>query len=160
MIWRLGLLFTIVPLVETWLIIEVGSRVGPLTTVLMLLFSGIVGAWLARREGGAVLRQLVADLGRGMPPGPHLVEAALVLLGATLLVTPGFTSDLVGLLFLFAPTRRLLAPRVLAWLAQRFELRGVQVGPPPGTAPPDPDRPPSQRGSLFSHPLPPGQTDA
>jgi UPF0716 protein FxsA len=161
MIWRLALLFTVVPLVETWLIIEVGSRVGPLTTVLMLLFSGLLGGWLARREGGAVIRQLMDDLTRGLPPGPHLVEGALVLLGATLLVTPGFSTDVVGMLFLFAPSRRWLAPRVLAWLVKRFDLRGVRVGPPPNaTAPVDPDRPPDQRRSMFSHPLPPGQSDA
>lgn len=157
MIGWLMLLFTVVPLVETWLLIEVGSRIGPLTTVLLLLLDGVFGAWLARREGAAVIRQLFDDLGRGLPPGSHLVEGALVLAGATLLVTPGFFTDVVGIILLFPPTRRWIAPRALAWLLRRFNVRSVNVGP---GRPIDPNRAPESRSPMFSHPVPPGGPEA
>lgn len=113
----LFLLFTVVPVVETYLIIEVGSRLGALETVGTLVLAGLVGAWLGKRAGSTVLREIFAGLRRGEPPAVKLVEGLLALVGAVLLVTPGYLSDLVGLLLLWGPARRWLAPRVkdLAW---------------------------------------------
>ena len=158
MIWWLALLFTVVPLVETFVLIEVGTVIGPLPTVLMLLVSGLVGAWLAKREGIGILRKAAADLNEGIPPATTLVEGVLVLVGAVLLVTPGFTTDLVGMVFLFPPTRRFLAPYVLKWFLARFKLEGVQFGipKPSGTGGRPPSRPTPEserRGTPFDHPV-------
>ncbi|MBM4365930.1 MAG: FxsA family protein [Deltaproteobacteria bacterium] len=113
----LFLLFTVVPVVETYLIIEVGSRLGALETVGTLVLAGLLGAWLGKRAGGTVLREIFEGLRRGEPPAVKLVEGLLALVGAVLLVTPGYLSDVVGILLLWAPVRRWLAPRVkdLAW---------------------------------------------
>lgn len=152
MIWRLGLLFTVVPLVETALLIWIGSRIGPLPTVLMLLLSGLLGAWLAKREGAAVFRRLVADLQRGLPPAMHLVEGALVFAGALLLVTPGTVTDLVGLLLLFPPSRRAFAPVFLRWLAKRFDVK-VSFGPPGFDPEVSRERTAPPKKSPFDHPI-------
>lgn len=130
MIWRLGLLFTVVPLLETWLLIYVGGQIGPTPTVLLLLLDGILGAWLARSQGVGIVRQILEDLKKGLPPGIRVVEALMVLVGAVLLVTPGFLTDVVGYAFLFPPTRRVLAPFVMRWLLARFNLEGVNLGAP------------------------------
>lgn len=148
--WKIGLLMIVVPLIETFVLIEVGSVIGPLWTVILLLLDGILGAWLARREGIAVLRQLSEDLQRGLPPARHLMEGALVLVGAVLLVTPGFTTDLVGMLLLFPPTRRRIAPVVLRYLSARFQIQNLD----PGESPPPAPEPARRSGeSLFDHPV-------
>jgi UPF0716 protein FxsA len=150
--WKISLLMIVVPLVETFVLIEVGSLIGPLPTVLLLLLDGVLGAWLARREGIAVLRQLSEDLKQGLPPARHLMEGALVLVGAVLLITPGFTTDLVGMLLLIPFTRRRIAPLVLRYLAARFQIRGFEEQ---ASSPRPPDASPrdGSGASLFDHPV-------
>lgn len=124
----LFLLFTVVPALETWGIIEIGKVFGGWETALYLVLMGILGAWLGKRAGFAVLRDVFAGLAAGEPPADRLVEAGLVLVGAVLLITPGVLTDVVGILLFIAPVRRWLAPRVkvaaLTWLTRR----GVKVG--------------------------------
>lgn len=124
----LFLLFTAVPAAEVWLLIEVGRVVGGWETVAWLVAMGIVGAWLGKRAGFVVLAQIQEDLRAGRSPADHLWEAALVLVGSVLLVTPGFLSDLVGALLFLPPVRRRLAPVLKRWLLARFAVRGVFVG--------------------------------
>jgi UPF0716 protein FxsA len=158
----LFLLFTVVPAVETYLLVTIGGWVGAGETVVYLLAMGLLGAWLGKRAGFAVMREVFADLQKGVPPADRLVEAALVLVGSVLLVTPGVLTDVTGTVLFIGPARRWLAPRVkrrvLAWLTRR----GVQVGaagPGPGApdgwrqgagAPPAP--PPRKPRASFEHP--------
>lgn len=133
----LFLCFTLIPALETWLIIKVGQKIGAAETVLSLILAGMLGAWLGKRAGATVLRELFAGLRQGIPPADKVVEGALALIGATLLVTPGYFTDVVGLLLLVAPVRRWLAPRVRAagwrWLSERG-FRFVGGGGPGPTA--------------------------
>jgi UPF0716 protein FxsA len=124
---RLFLLFTLVPVLELALLIQIGTVIGPLWTIAIVITTGFAGAWLARREGFAVLRQLQEELQHGIPPGAKIVEGALVLAGALLLVTPGVVTDVSGLLFIIPPSRRFLAPRILDWLLRRFRIELHQV---------------------------------
>ncbi len=126
MIW-LFLAFTLIPLIELFLLLQIGSALGPTTTFLLLLLTGLLGAGLAKREGFAVLRTLSEELRTGLPPGSRLMEGALVVVGGLLLITPGVLSDAAGLLLIFPPTRRFLAPRALRWLSARFGV--VELGP-------------------------------
>ncbi len=140
----LFLLFTLVPALETWLLIEVGSRLGAVQTTLTLVLAGLLGAWLGKRAGGTVIRELFEGLRRGEPPADKIVEGVLALVGGVLLVTPGYLSDAVGLLLLWQPSRRWLAPRVKArlwgWLGGRGYTFVGNGGRGPATraqAPPD-----------------------
>lgn len=125
---RLLLLFTVVPAVELWLLLQIGAVLGPTNTFLLIVVTGTLGAWLAKREGLGVLRTLTEELHKGIPPGSRLMEGALVVVGGLLLVTPGVFTDLTGFFLIAPPTRRWLAPRALKALADRFEIRG-EVGP-------------------------------
>jgi UPF0716 protein FxsA len=130
MMIRLLLLFTIVPTVELFLLLQLGALIGPTATVLLILVTGFVGAWLAKREGLGLLRTLANELQQGMPPGARLMEGALVVAGGLLLVTPGVFTDLTGFLFILPWSRRRLAPWLLSVLARRFQLDGaVELGP-------------------------------
>lgn len=153
MFFKLALAFTVIPLVEAYLLIQVGSAVGPLNTVLFMLLTGVFGAWIAKREGIAVLRQVALDLRQGLPPALRLVEGALVLVGAVLLITPGVLTDLTGILLVFPWTRRLLAPVVLRSVASRFTveaLGSVRVGDAAREPSADPRQP---RPTPFDHPV-------
>jgi UPF0716 protein FxsA len=153
----LFLLFTVIPALETWLLIRIGSVFGGLPTVAYLVGMGVLGAWLGKRAGFAVLRELMGDLQKGIPPADRVVEAGLVLLGSVLLVTPGVLTDVAGTILFIAPVRRLLAPVVkrglLAWLSRRGVMLGP-LGPGPGFRPshaePAPAEKPHHRA--FSHP--------
>jgi UPF0716 protein FxsA len=148
----LFLAFTVVPAFELWALIEIGQRVGGLETMLYVVGVGLLGAWLGKRAGVTVLREVFEALREGAAPADKLVEGALVLVGSVLLVTPGVLTDLTGILLFVPPLRRWLAPRVkraaLAWATRR----GVQVG----TAGPGPrarQRQASEK-KVFTHPRP------
>jgi UPF0716 protein FxsA len=133
---RLLLLMTVVPAVELYLLIKIGGLVGPLTTIWLVILTGVVGASLARREGLSVLRQVQEDSRKGVAPTQSLTEALMVLIGGILLITPGVVTDLVGLLSIFPWTRRLVAPMLGRSIKSRIQVMdGVEIGTPaPGPA--------------------------
>lgn len=150
----LFLLFTVIPAFETWLLIQAGQVFGAWETVAWLLLMGVVGAWLGKRAGFGVLRDLQQDMAIGVSPADRLWEGALVAVGSVLLVTPGFLSDAVGALLFVGPVRRWLAPRLKRWVLARFTVRGVHVGPAgPGPSGPGPSARPARSGFRFNHPV-------
>lgn len=159
MLARLFLLFTVVPTVELYLLIQIGKRIGAFETVWMVVVVGFIGAWLAKREGLGVLRSIQADLARGLPPADRVIEGLLVLIGSVLLITPGVISDLFGIFMLLPPTRRWMAPRLRVWLTKRFlEGEGVflfRMGDMSGSVgAPRPSPGPEPGAQRFEHPLP------
>lgn len=151
---RLFLLFTLVPALELFLLLQIGSVLGPLSTFLLILVTGAVGAALARREGFAVLQQLATEVQTGGPPASRLVEGGLVAAGGLLLVTPGVITDLVGFALVVPLTRRWLAPRVLASLTGRLDPEAwkVDIGAPTRYQP-SPRPVPDDKPSPFDHPV-------
>lgn len=114
----LVLVFLGMPLLEIYVIIQVGQQIGALPTVLLLLLESAFGAWVVKREGRRAWQALRGALGTGRLPGGELADAALVLVGGTLLLTPGFVTDALGFLMIL-PLTRPLARRALGWLVAR-----------------------------------------
>jgi len=108
MFFRLLVLFTIVPLAELYLLLQVGSILGVGLTILLVVGTGIVGAYLARLEGWRTLRQMQENLHNGIAPTGEFIDAALILGAGLLLITPGIVTDVVGFSLLFPPTRAAL----------------------------------------------------
>lgn len=127
--------FLAVPLVEITLIVETGRVIGVAPTILLLLAVSIAGAWLLKREGLRAWRKLHEAVSTGRLPDRELADGALVLVGGTLLLTPGFLTDAVGLL-LVLPFTRPLARRLLTGVIARRVLRGQPAGPGARGAPP------------------------
>jgi UPF0716 protein FxsA len=125
---KLFLLFTLIPMLELFLLLQIGAAVGPMYTFLIVVITGIIGSWLARMEGWSVLRQIRDDLKEGIPPASRLAEGVLVLIGGVLLVTPGVLTDLLGFSLMIPVTRRFMAPRLITYLGNRFQIHGT-VGP-------------------------------
>ncbi|MDP9431560.1 MAG: FxsA family protein [Actinomycetota bacterium] len=123
--------FLVVPLVEIYLIVQIGQQIGPAPTVLLLLADSLLGAWLVKREGMRTWRALRSRLGSTRLPGDELADGALVLIGGTLLLTPGFVTDVAGFL-LILPFTRPFARRLLLRTAMRQAVRSVSRPPASG----------------------------
>ncbi|HEY6524832.1 MAG TPA: FxsA family protein [Solirubrobacteraceae bacterium] len=115
------LLLILWPIAELFVAIKVAEAIGVLLTVILLLVGWPVGMWLAKAQGRAAWRRLSAAVATGRPPGREVIDGALVLVGGTLLIIPGFITDVVGLLLLLAPTRRVAG----ALIARNFQSRLV-----------------------------------
>ncbi|TPV93702.1 MAG: FxsA family protein [Myxococcales bacterium FL481] len=124
MLGRLLLLFTVVPAVELYLLVSLGGVLGGLPTVGLVLVTGLVGAFLAKREGLRVLQDWRSSIARGQLPADGITSGLLVLVGGVLLVTPGVLTDVVGLSLLVPPLRRQVAA-VIARRAQRAMTQGT-----------------------------------
>lgn len=101
------LLFTLFPVAELALLIQVGKRIGTLYTVLIILGTGVLGAYLAKSQGLSVIRQVKERVGQGQVPANEIIDGVLVLFGAAFLVTPGLVTDVIGLSAVIPPTRTL-----------------------------------------------------
>ena len=111
----LALLFVVVPIVELWVIVAVADTIGIPETILLVIFMAVVGTYLMKRAGLGVLRRLSERTSRGELPTDELVDGALVLSAGALMLTPGFLTDAVGILFLLPPTRALFRPAIKRW---------------------------------------------
>ncbi len=127
----LVLAFIVVPLLELAVILRVGDAIGVFPTIVILLGVSVGGAWLLKREGRGAWRRFRAALGSGRMPAAEVVDGALVLVGGTLLVTPGFITDAVGLALIAPPSRALVNRAVRArfrWALGRGLLGGGLLG--------------------------------
>jgi UPF0716 protein FxsA len=124
MVVVLALAFLVVPVAELAVLIAVGSQIGYLNTFALMVVLSLAGAWLARREGLGAWRRLQAALVSGRIPTVEAADGALILLAGALLLTPGFLSDVAGVLLLLPPVRALLRRRLPALLARRVARRG------------------------------------
>jgi UPF0716 protein FxsA len=116
MLLNLLILFTVVPIVELALLIQIGKVIDVGPTIGLILLTGIIGATLARHEGLRTLRQIRNELNAGRMPGTQLVDALMILVAGALLITPGILTDCVGFALLLPPVRALMR----RWLEKRF----------------------------------------
>ena len=116
-------LLLLLPIVEIWLLVQIGHHIGVLPTLGMLIATAIIGVQLARAEGLRVLQRLQLQLAERRAPEHELIGAFLVFLGGVLLVVPGVITDVAGILLLLPPTRALIA----RLLRRRWE-RAIRAG--------------------------------
>jgi UPF0716 protein FxsA len=121
--WLLVVAFVVVPLVEIYVIIQVGQVIGAWWTILLLIADSILGSWLVKREGGRAWRALRTALGEGRMPARELADGMLILLGGAFILSPGFVLDAVGLLCIL-PLTRPVGRRILSGVISR-KLVGV-----------------------------------
>tara|TARA_B100000073_G_scaffold348355_2_gene366662 strand:- start:1688 stop:2197 length:510 start_codon:yes stop_codon:yes gene_type:complete len=108
MFFLLLLLFLAVPLAEILVIVEVAQRTGIIETIALLLIVSILGAWLVKSEGMGVIRKIQFQLIQGQIPNKELLDGGLILIAGVLMLTPGFITDVFGLLLLFPLTRPII----------------------------------------------------
>lgn len=125
--WVLVVLFVVVPLVEIYTLIQVGQVIGALWTVVLLVVDSIIGAWLVRREGAKAWAALRTAITTGAMPARELADAGLILVAGTLMLTPGFVSDVLGI-FLVLPLTRPIARRALTAIVTRRLVASAGLG--------------------------------
>ena len=113
------ILFVALPLVELFLLFELAGHVGGLTTVAIVVCTGVVGASIARFQGLHVLWAIRNDMSEGRLPAAHLMDGVMILVAGALLITPGLITDIAGFLLLFPPAR----VRMKTWLRKELERR-------------------------------------
>jgi UPF0716 protein FxsA len=118
------ILFIVVPLVELFVIIQVGQEIGLVPTILLLLLSAVLGSLLLRAQGRAVWRRFNDALAERRLPHREAFDGVLVIVGGTLLLTPGFVTDVVGLLLLIPPSRDAIRALVSKLMLGRVVLGG------------------------------------
>ena len=106
------LLLVIVPIIEIYLFIKVGLYIGAFNTILLILLTAIIGIMYARYEGFNTLRSGMSQLIKNQMPVYEIISGAALAFAALLLILPGFATDLVGLLLIFPPTRKLFFKKV------------------------------------------------
>jgi len=136
--WLLVFLFIAVPLVEIYVIIQVGQAIGPWWTILLLVIDSILGSWLIKHEGGRAWRALRDALDSGRMPAKELADGALILIGGTLMLAPGFVTDAFGVLMILPFTRPVFRRLLTGVVAKRLVVVGTPTARRPG---PDPDGP-------------------
>jgi len=130
-------LFIAVPIAEIYVIIQVGEAIGAIPTILILVADSVIGSMLWRSQGRRVWARFRQTVERGGMPHREVIDGVLVVFGGAFLITPGFISDVVGILLLLPPTRAVIRRLLIRRLGKRIQLRT----PPPGRrrGPPDYD---------------------
>lgn len=128
-------LFIVVPIVELYVIIQIGSLIGVWPTIALLLADALLGSLLLRHQGRGAWRRFNTALAERRFPGREVADGLLIAIGGTLLLTPGFVTDIVGLTFLIPPTRAIVRRLLRGVVARRFVVVGM-----PGSTGPSPTR--------------------
>ena len=132
MLLPLVLLFIVVPIVEIYVIIQVGEAIGALWTIALLVADSILGSVLMRAQGRAAWRRFNEAIAGGRVPAREVVDGVLVIFGGALLLTPGFVTDVFGLTFLLPPTRAVIRRLLVRRVAGRFVVSRPGSAPPRG----------------------------
>ena len=125
MLLKLFFAFTIIPIIEIYLLIEIGSMFGALTAVTLVILTGFLGAFLARMQGLQTLSRIQESLREGRMPSGELLDALLIVIAGLVLLTPGFLTDSAGFLLLIPATRN----SIKYWLRRQIELRYMSNRP-------------------------------
>ena len=125
MLTKLLLLFIVVPAVELILLIEIGQLVGTLPTIALIISTGVLGAFLARRQGVRVLARMRTELQAGQLPANSIFDGVIILVAGAFLMTPGILTDTVGFLCLIPASRRLI--KRLVWSRLERRIRDGQM---------------------------------
>jgi UPF0716 protein FxsA len=160
------ILFIVVPIAELWLIIEIGGAIGILPTLALLIVDSLVGAALARSQSRAAWERFNRALAERRVPAKEVFDGGMIILGGALLLTPGFITDVFGLVLLIPPTRALIRGFLARLLGRRgaVAFRVAEFGyarrPGAGTRQPEPGRTYDYEGSASEVTEPPPELES
>lgn len=118
-------LFIVVPIVELYVIVQIGQAIGLVPTLLLLLADAVLGSLLLRQQGRGAWRRFNAALQERRFPGREVADGLMIAVGGTLLLTPGFITDIVGLALLLPPSRAFVRRLMRAYVGRRFLVVGL-----------------------------------
>ncbi len=116
MFFNLLLLFIVVPIIELLILFRIGGLLGAINTFTVIIITGVIGAYLAKRQGLIILKKIQTSIGEGKIPAAEVVDGLIILVAGAVLLTPGFLTDITGFLLLLPFGRNL----VTLWLIKKF----------------------------------------
>ncbi|MCK5695344.1 MAG: FxsA family protein [Desulfobacula sp.] len=122
MLLKLFLYFTLIPVIELYLLIKIGTILGGFNTILLVILTGFLGAWLARLESMNTMMRLRTNLNQGLMPAEELIDAVIIFIAGVVLITPGLITDVFGLLLLWPLTRN----KFKRMLRKKFDAMQLQ----------------------------------
>jgi len=128
MFFKLLVFFTLLPLIELFILLKVGALIGLLNTVIIVILTATFGAFLARKEGIATLTRIRQQMAMGTLPAEELLDGLMILIAGVLLITPGLLTDLFGFSLLIPATRTFLKKRVREYLRRRLQNGNFHIG--------------------------------
>ncbi|MBZ3762851.1 FxsA family protein [Bacillus cereus] len=120
-------LFILIPAIEITVLIGSSHVIGLWSTFAMIVFTGVVGVYLAKRQGFKVLGEIQSKLNRGEMPGEAVLDGIFVFVGGILLVLPGYVTDVLGFICVIPITRDLLKPLVMKWMEWKFRKNSTII---------------------------------
>ncbi|MHB8971891.1 MAG: FxsA family protein [Pirellulaceae bacterium] len=132
MLLKLFALFILVPLAELWLLLVLARNTSVLTTLLLVMVTGLAGTILARSQGLRTFRKIGSELTQGRIPTDSLLDAALIFCAGVLLLTPGLLTDIVGISLLIPVCRRYYRAAAVKWIRARFRIDSLTAARPEG----------------------------
>ncbi len=131
MLLKLFLAFTLIPVIELYILIQIGTVIGSFSTILLIISTGIAGAYLAKAQGMQTMIKVRSSLQRGVMPTEDLVDAVIILAAGIVLLTPGLLTDLGGLFLLFPPSRNMIKKTVSDYFRRSVQAGSINVRPYP-----------------------------
>ncbi len=133
MFFKLFLLFAIIPIVEIAVLVKLGTVIGGWYTILLVITTAIIGAYLVRIEGLSIMTRIQKSLKEGVFPAEELIDGALVLVAGAVLITPGLFTDFLGFCLVAPPIRKLFKGPIKAFLKKRAVMGAATMGGPFGS---------------------------
>lgn len=127
MLGKLILLFTVVPILELYVLIQIGNEIGAFNTIMLVFITGVVGAVLAKSEGRQIVGNIKQDMAMGKMPADELINGLCVLIGGALLLTPGIFTDIFGFVLVIPLTRIFLIKSIKRKIKEMITEGSVNV---------------------------------
>lgn len=127
MFFKLFLIFTVVPVIELALLIKIGTIIGTLNTVLLVIFTAMLGAYLVKMEGIGVITRFQKNMYEGRFPAEEIFDGALILISGALLITPGVATDLMGFLLVIPATRLIIKQYLKKYIQYRMSMTDIHI---------------------------------
>jgi UPF0716 protein FxsA len=123
----LALLIILIPAIDIAVLLISGNTIGVFPTIAFIIMTGVIGAYLAKREGLQTIKRAQEHLAYGQIPGDSVLDGICILIGGTLLLTPGFITDIAGFLLLFPPSRKPVKFLMINALRRRIEKGNIRI---------------------------------
>ncbi|GBE06254.1 MAG TPA: FxsA family protein [Nitrospirae bacterium] len=127
MFFKLFLLFVIIPVIELSLLIKVGSIIGTLNTIVIIMLTAVIGAYMVRMEGLGILYRIQQNMHEGIFPAEELINGLMILIAGALLLTPGFLTDITGFLIVFPASRNIIKKIAKRYIRKSISSMDVQI---------------------------------
>lgn len=130
MFLRLFLIFAIVPVIELGLLIKVGTLIGTLNTIVLVIATAMVGSYLVRMEGLTVIYRFQQNMQEGIFPAEEILDGAMILVAGALLVTPGVLTDIIGFSFVFPMSRMAIKRLLRRYIDKKIATMNIRIHRP------------------------------